>query len=148
VVIATVADQRAVPMLSYEDVASAAGWLTRAFGFRERGQRFTDWEGRVTHVELELEGATVMLGWPGKDYHSPRHHAEVCEHAAAWLDVPWVVDGVLVTVDDLDAHHASAVAAEVRILRGPETVPAGRLYTAEDLEGHRWMFMEHPRADT
>ena len=47
--------QRAVPMLSYEDVGAAAEWLAQAFGFREQAQRFTDEEGRVTHAELELE---------------------------------------------------------------------------------------------
>jgi uncharacterized glyoxalase superfamily protein PhnB len=135
-------EQRAVPMLSYEDVATAVGWLSRAFGFRERGPRFTDDDGRSTHAELELDGAIVMLGWPGKDYRAPRHHAEECRLAAAWLDVPWVVDGVFVTVADLEAHHATAVEAGARILREPEGTPAGRLYTAEDPAGHRWMFMQ------
>jgi uncharacterized glyoxalase superfamily protein PhnB len=134
--------QQAVPMLSYEDVAAAVDWLTRAFGFREEGQRFRDEDGRVTHAELELDGAKVMLGWPGWAYQSPRHHADVCTHAASWLDVPWVVDGVFVTVADLDEHHATAVEAGARILREPEENPAGRLYTAEDPEGHRWMFMQ------
>jgi PhnB protein len=56
--------------------------------------------------------------------------------------VPWVVDGALVTVDDLDAHHARAVTAGAEILRGPERIPIGRLYTASDHEGHRWMFLQ------
>ena len=34
--------QRAIPMLSYEDVAAATDWLGKAFGFREEGERFTD----------------------------------------------------------------------------------------------------------
>ena len=42
-------------MLSYEDVASAADWLREAFGFRDRGPRFTDVDGRVTQVEVELD---------------------------------------------------------------------------------------------
>lgn len=130
-------------MVSYEDVAAAIDWLVAAFGFREVGARFTDDEGRVTHAELDLDGATVMLGWPGADYRSPANHARTCPDAARWLDVPWVVDGVFVTVSDLDAHHARSVEAGARILRGPEAVPSvGRLYTAEDLEGHRWMFMD------
>jgi uncharacterized glyoxalase superfamily protein PhnB len=135
------AEQRAVPMLSYEDVAAAVDWLARAFGFRESGERLTDDDGRVTHAELELGGATVMLGWPGSAYQSPDHHAAICDHAARWLAVPWVVDGVLVTVRDVDAHHAAAEAAGARILRGPEDTPVGRLYTASDVEGHRWMFL-------
>ena len=51
-------------MLSYEDVAGAIDWLSRAFGFREVGRRYTDDAGRVTHAELELDGALVYLGWP------------------------------------------------------------------------------------
>jgi len=44
-------------------------------------------------------------------------------------------------VDDLDAHFAQAVEAGATILREPEEPGIGYLiYTAEDLEGHRWMF--------
>jgi PhnB protein len=134
--------QRAVAMVSYEDVAMAIDWLSKAFGFRERGERFTNDEGRVTHAELELEGAAVMVGWPGPDYRSPARHAESCDDARRWLAVPWVVDGVFVTVADLAAHLDRALAAGAMILRGPEYSPAGRLYTAADPEGHRWMFMQ------
>jgi PhnB protein len=136
------AGQRATPMLSYQDVATAVDWLSRAFGFQERGERFTDDQGRVTHAELELDGATVMLGWPGSEYQSPAHHATVCDAAARWLSGPWVVDGVFVTVDDIHAHHARAALAGAEILRGPEQIPIGRVYTASDHEGHRWMFMQ------
>jgi PhnB protein len=132
--------QAAIPMLSYEDVDAAVTWLTRAFGFRERGQRFSDQEGRVTHAELELDGAVVFLGWPGESYMSPAHHAEVCTYARDWLDVPWVINGVHVTVDDVDAHCERARAEGATILREPESLSFGRLYTAADLEGQRWMF--------
>jgi PhnB protein len=133
---------RATPMMSYEDVGAAIDWLGEAFGFREAGQRFTDDEGRVTHAELELDGATVMLGWPGPDYRSPKRHAEECEQAARWLSTPWVVDGVHVDVDDVDRHFEQARSAGATILREPEDLPVGRLYSAADLEGHRWMFMQ------
>jgi uncharacterized glyoxalase superfamily protein PhnB len=133
--------QKATPMVSYEDVAAAIDWLAEAFGFHESGQRYTDADGRVTHAELELGGATVVLGWPGSDYHSPTHHAAECEHARRWLATPWVIDGVHVTVDDVDAHYERARAAGATILRELEDLPFGRLYSAADLEGHRWMFM-------
>jgi uncharacterized glyoxalase superfamily protein PhnB len=132
----------AVPMISYEDVGAAADWLTNAFGFRETGQRYTDEEGRVTHAEVELDGALVYLGWPGPDYQSPDHHAKECDHAREWLKVPYVVDGVHIYVDDLDAHYERAKEAGARILREPQDEPYGRLYNAADLEGHRWMFMQ------
>ncbi len=99
-------------------------------------------DGRVTHAELELDGATVMLGWPGPDYQSPGSHVHACDHARRWLDNPHVVDGVLVYVDDIDRHYERAKAAGATILREPKDEPYGRLYNAGDLEGHRWMFMQ------
>lgn len=134
--------QRAIPMISYEDVGAAVDWLGAAFGFRESGERYTDDEGHVTHAELELDGASVMLGWPGPEYRSPAHHAQDCEQAARWLSTPWVIDGVHVEVEDVDAHYERASAAGATILRELEEQPFGRLYAAADPEGHRWMFMQ------
>lgn len=139
------AEQDAIPMVSSSDVARAVDWLTNAFGFVERDERYTDEDGRVTHAEIERDGAVVMIGWPGPDYLDPSAHAAACEPARRWLDTPWVIDGVLVTVDDVDAHHAKAVEAGATILRPPEDSPPGRLYSAADPDGHRWMFLE-PRS--
>ena len=118
--------------------------MTAAFGFREReGERYTDESGVVGHAELELDGASIMLATPNAEYQGPKRHAETCEAARRWLDNPWVIDGVFVEVDDLASHHAQAVAAGARILREPEEPGIGfRIYTAEDPEGHRWMFGE------
>ena len=127
-------------MLSYEDVAAATVWLHQAFGFHETGQRFSDADGRVTHAEIELDGALIYLGWPGPDYQGPRHHAEICDRTARWLSKPFVVDGVHVTVADLDAHHDRAVRHGATILQPLNDEPFGRMYVAADLEGHRWMF--------
>lgn len=134
--------QRIFPMIAYEDPAAAIDWLTEAFGFRERGERYASEDGTIGHAELELDGQVVMLARPSPDYQSPKTHRATCEAAARWLDNPWVVDGLLVLVDDLDAHHARAVGAGANVIRPPEEGPDGRLYTAEDLEGHRWMFNE------
>lgn len=84
-----------------------------------------------------------MLATPNADYQGPRLHAAHCEAAHRWLDSPWVIDGVFVEVNDLDAHHARAVAAGARILPAAEEPGLGfRIYTAQDPEGHRWMFGE------
>ena len=136
--------QRAVPMLSYEDVGAAVEWLSQVFGFRERGERYTEPDGTVSHAELELDGAVVLLGWPGCDYRSPTHHAEVCEPARKWMDVPYVIDGVLIYVNGVDAHCERARTAGATILFGPKDEPYGRGYNAADLEGNRWMFLEVP----
>jgi uncharacterized glyoxalase superfamily protein PhnB len=134
--------QRIVPMIAYEDAGVAADWLCEAFGFSERkDERFTDDQGVVGHAELELGGEIVMLATPNRDYQSPGRHRESCEAARRWLDNPWVIDGVFVQVDDVDAHHTHAVASGATVIRPPEEPGVGfRIYTVEDLEGHRWMF--------
>ena len=135
--------QRIIPMIAYEDTAAAIDWLTTAFGFTERGQRYVMENGTIGHAELELDGEIVMLATPTREYQSPKTHRDECEAAARWLDNPYVVDGVHVEVDDVDAHHARAVASGATILRAPEEPGVGfRIYTAEDLEGHRWMFAQ------
>ena len=56
-------------------------------------------------------------------------------------DNPWVIDGHFIEVDDLELHFARAREHGATILRGPEEPGIGmRIYTAEDIEGHRWMF--------
>ena len=130
------------PMLAYEDAAAALDWLARAFGFRERGDRYTDDDGTVTHAEMELGDGVIMLATPTPEYQSPKHHAEVCEAARRWLSVPWVIDGLHVYVDDVDAHFARAKEADATILSEPNDDGHGRMYRVADLEGHRWMFSE------
>ena len=129
-------------MLSYEDVGAAIEWLGDAFGFRESGARFADDEGRVTHAELSLDGATVFLGWPGPEYRGPKRLAEESKRVARLLQTPWVFDGVQVEVSDVNTHFERARAAGAEILRELEELPFGRLYSAADPEGHRWMFMQ------
>jgi uncharacterized glyoxalase superfamily protein PhnB len=136
---------RIVPMLAYEDVAAALDWLATAFGFRER-MRFDDSDGRITHAEMELADGVIMLANPTPEYQSPKRHREACEPARKWSAVPWVIDGLLVYVDDVDNHFARAKEAGATILSDPEDQSYGdRNYRAEDPEGHRWMFAQHVR---
>jgi uncharacterized glyoxalase superfamily protein PhnB len=131
-----------VPMLAYEDGPAAMDWLARAFGFRET-MRMLAKDGRLSQGEMEAgDGGVIMVANPTPDYQSPKHHRETCEAAAAWSKVPYIIDGVLVYVDDVDAHFRQAEAAGALILSGVETTPNGKRYRAEDLEGHRWMFTE------
>ena len=135
--------QRIYPMIAYEDTAAAIDWLSEAFGLSERGQRYVMEDGTIGHAELDVGGGqVVMLATPTREYQSPARHRQECEAARRWLDNPWVVDGLLVLVDDLDAHHGRTVEAGANVIRPIEDGPVGRLYTAEDLEGHRWMFGE------
>ncbi len=133
-----------VPMLAYEDPGAALDWLAKAFGFRER-LRLEMPDGRIGHAEMDVgENGVIMLATPSPDYEPPRKHRQTCARAAAWLAVPYVVDGVLVHVANVEEHMARARDAGATLLSELEDEPYGRLYRAEDLEGHRWMFMELP----
>jgi len=134
---------RIVPMIAYENGAAALDWLHRAFGFREI-ERMTEPDGTISHAEMDFANGRIFLATPTKDYQSPRRHRETCAAARKWSMVPWVIDGFLVHVDDVDAHFAWAKAAGATILSDLEEAPYGRLYRAEDLEGHRWMFIQPP----
>jgi PhnB protein len=134
-------DQTVFPTMAYEDAGAAMDWLVRAFGFAER-RRMTDKQGRVVHGELELSGNTVMVASPTSDYQGPKRHAQSCEQARQWLKVPWVIDGVLVFVDDIDSHFTQAKREGATLLSGIENGGPGRLYRAADPEGHRWMFVQ------
>lgn len=119
-----------VPMVMYEDVASAVGWLTKAFGLRE-ALRHSNEQGQVTHAQLLIAGHEIMLGWPGAHYLSPARHGHHCQ-------------SVLVHVADVDAHHLLAQQAGAKIISPLQTQPFGeRSYEAEDREGHRWFFSQH-----
>lgn len=130
-----------VPMISYEDGIAALAWLRKAFGFVETA-RLTTPDGRLSHGEMKAGDGLIMLASPTPEYRGPKHHREVCEQARKWSEVPWIIDGVLVYVDDLDQHFNRAMAAGAMILSEIEEGPPGRRYRAEDLEGHRWFFFE------
>lgn len=132
--------QRIVPFIGYEDAAAAIEWLERAFGFVEDREARYEEDGVITHAELDVAGATIYVSTP-QGYASPRSIREESGLARRATDNPWVIDGHFVEVDDVDAHHERAVAAGATILREPEEPGIGfRVYTAEDPEGHRWMF--------
>lgn len=130
-----------IPMISYENGVAALEWLAKAFGFRERARQI-DEEGKLSHGEMEAGDGIIMLATPTLDYESPKHHRETCEQARKWSAVPWIIDGVLVYVDNLDTHLARAKAAGATILSEIQEDSPGRRYRVEDLEGHRWFFME------
>ena len=133
--------QRLVPFLGYEDAAAAIDWLCAAFGATENADaRSTASDGTIGHAELDLEGSTIFLSTPA-GYVGSLKHRERCEIERRMHENPWVIDGLFVEVNDVEAHHARAVEKGATVLREPEEPGIGyRIYTAEDLEGHRWMF--------
>lgn len=132
--------QRITPFIGYEDAAAAIEWLERAFGFVEDRESRHEQDGVIGHAELELDGARIYLSTPS-GYASPKRMREESELARGAYDNPWVIDGLFVQVDDVDEHFQRAREAGAAILREPEEPGIGhRIYSAEDLEGHRWMF--------
>jgi uncharacterized glyoxalase superfamily protein PhnB len=116
-----------VPVLAYNDVAAAIGWLSNTFGFREV-LRWTDPAGVVRVAELDSDGGAVML-----EAREGLSHSHGCHY-------------VVVLVDSVDDHFERARSAGAKIIAEPEDKPWGlRQYLAEDPGGHRWEFSQHLR---
>jgi uncharacterized glyoxalase superfamily protein PhnB len=106
-----------IPELAYDDVAAAATWLCRAFGFHER---------------LRIGTHRVQLGYRGGSL-------VVTERRPAGGGSA----SVLVSVEDVDRHHEQSRAAGATILAAPATHPYGeRQYSALDPGGHAWTFSQ------
>src|SRR5216117_2277594 len=127
-----------IPMIAYEDGPKAMDWLSSAFGFKER-TRMVGEDGRLSHGEMQAGEGVIMLATPTPDYQAPRRHRAECEPTQKWSSVPYIVDGVLVYVDDVNAHDARAKQRGATILSEPAADDYGKWYRAEDVEGHRWM---------
>jgi uncharacterized glyoxalase superfamily protein PhnB len=134
--------QAVVPMISYADRPAAMDWLADVVGFVEE-DRMVD--GAVLgHGEMLAGRGRIFLATPTPEYEGPKAHREHCARARGWSAVPYVVDGVLVYVEDVDRHFSRARDRGATILSEPQDNPYGRAYRAEDIEGHRWMFLQEP----
>lgn len=120
------------PRLGYEDERAAIEYLTRVFGFRERleARMENDWG---VLAWLEHGDGVVMVGHVNHDIH--RIHSPRETGAATCM--------LQVSVDDVDAHYARAVAEGAVITMELNNAFYGyRRYEADDLEGNRWHFHE------
>ena len=122
-----------IPTLRYEDAPKLIDWLCRAFGFEKH--LVVPGEGdTIAHAQLVLGSGMIMCGSArdddfGKLQKPPKQVGGVGTQSA------------YVIVDDVDAHHARAVAAGAEIVRAPEDQDyGGRLYSCKDPEGHLWNF--------
>ncbi|MER7534988.1 VOC family protein [Streptomyces sp. NPDC097704] len=116
------------PALRYEDAKAAIEQLTEGFGFTADAV-FEGEDGRVMHAELSCGNGMVMLGSKGSGSAFDRLMAGGGPAA------------VYVRVDDVDEHHARAVARGVEIVMPPTDQEYGsRDYTARDAEGNVWSF--------
>jgi uncharacterized glyoxalase superfamily protein PhnB len=118
------------PVLRYTDAPAAIEWLCRAFQF-EKQVVFPGSDGTVAHAELRRNGGVIGISSATPPVESN----------------PWsaVLQGVYVTIDDVDAHHARAQSAGARIAIAPyDTHYGSREYSAWDIQGHLWGFGTYP----
>jgi uncharacterized glyoxalase superfamily protein PhnB len=129
----------------YRNPAQMIDWLCAAFGF-EIQIRVEGPEGGIEHSELTYGGGMIMVGGErfgpatrfGVEMRSP-------------LSVGCNTQGLMVYVDDADAHCARARAAGAKIVEEPalhdygEEYWADRGYGAIDPEGHLWWFVQRLR---
>jgi uncharacterized glyoxalase superfamily protein PhnB len=131
----------------YRQASNMIDWLCSAFDFEVRLKVESD-NGRIEHSELTYGDGVIMVGEEsaganvrfGVERLSPLsvHNANT--------------QGLMVYVDDVDAHCAKATVAGARIVDPPtlhdygEDYWADRSYGAVDPEGHLWWFTQRIRS--
>ena len=123
--------QRLIPILVCADIAAAHDFLVNTFGFASGGiHRAPD--GKAVHAEVHVGDLVVWLHRVATELklESPR-------------SMPTATSGLVVYVDDVDAHYARAKSKGAQIAGEPKDMPYGqREYGASDIEGHRWWFAQ------
>jgi uncharacterized glyoxalase superfamily protein PhnB len=128
----------------YDDALAAIDWLCRAFDFDVR-LKVLGADGRVQHSELVYGGGVIMVGQAGKTADPARVTRSPQSIGGA------NTHGIMVYVDDVDAHCARARAAGASIDQEPSLHDYGkehwadRSYGTRDLEQHYWWFTQRVR---
>jgi len=132
---ASAPSQCLIPYLLYSDVRKALGWLNKAFGFKEFGDRFEGKDGTIQHAAMRIskDGEILMMGCPGPKYKNPKQLGTATQL-------------MYVHVDNVDKHFARAKKAGAKITEKPaDTFYGDRRYSVVDPEGHQWSFAQHVR---
>lgn len=135
--------QQVIPMLAYEDGVAALNWLINTFGFEEK-ERWLDDGGRLTHGEVAIGNQRIMLASPSEAFQCPNRLREAHPPAAEWLATPYIFNGVLVLVNDVEALYDRVRGAGVEVLTPLEDGFPGKRFRVADFEGNRWMFKALP----
>jgi len=117
---------RVIALLVYEDIPAAHDFLVEAFGFTSGGIH-RDAEGRAVHGEVRAGDLVIWLHRVTPEFNltSPR-------------SLPAASSGLVVHVDDVDAHYERARARGAHLERESKDMPCGqREYGVRDPEGHR-----------
>lgn len=123
--------QRRIGIVVYADLEAAYRFLVDVFGLGA-GELTRDAEGRCVHGELQVGDGVIWL------------HPESPEFGLRSVRTLGAgTASVAVMVDDVDAHHERSAARGAEIVYGPTDQPYGyREYSARDLEGGLWSFMQ------
>lgn len=119
------------PYLNVADAAAAISFYAEVFGAVPRGEVHVMDDGRIGHAEVELDGDVLMLAdeFPELGLVGPHTRGGVSQ-------------SLHLTVRDVDAVVARAVAAGGRLEREPADTPHGRTGVVVDPAGHRWMVQQ------
>jgi uncharacterized glyoxalase superfamily protein PhnB len=110
----------AVPCLLYGNPAAAADWLDQVLGFRAAPFPGEQRGGAAGQLELERDGAVLVLGRSEGPWRGTRSHTRV-------------------VVDDVDEACLRALCAGGAVDRAPAEQPMGvRRAVVSDPEGNRW----------
>ncbi|HKW58045.1 MAG TPA: VOC family protein [Candidatus Acidoferrum sp.] len=115
----------------YGDVAEAAAWLTKAFGFTEH-YRYGD-SNRPSGMQMYLGSAVIMLQQPREGSQSPK-------------ELGAETQSLTIFVEDVEGICRRAKAAGAKIVEEPHETEYGEFQCAAvDLDGHHWLFARHAK---
>ena len=131
--------------LYYRDAAGMIDWLCGAFGFEIRLKVEGD-NGSIEHSELSYGEGVVMVGSERKGEQRRFDHDMLSPLSAGGN-----TQGLMIYVEDVDAHCAQARKAGARIVSEPQVHDYGddywsdRSYGCLDPEGHMWWVSQRLR---
>jgi len=118
----------------YEDMEAAQRFLVDVFGFK-RGRLDRDTSGQPVHAEVHTGDSVVWI-----------HRVDPSHGLVSARSLPAQPGGLVVFVEDVDAHYRHARTAGATIDSPPTDQPYGqREYSARDPEGNLWYFATRRR---
>ena len=136
---------RISPGVYYREAGAMIDWLCRAFGFEVRLKVVAD-NGRIEHSELTFGDGLIMVG---EELSGPARRFETDRLSPLYARCN--TQNLMVFVDDVDRHCATARAAGAQVVAEPELHDYGdgywadRVYGVLDPEGHLWWFTQRVR---
>ena len=123
----------------YRDAPAAIEWLGRVFGF-ETTMLFPDEDGGITHAELRLGDAVILVFSDRDGYHRPPRKGDTMGYGT-YLCLP--------ETTDIDAVYARALESGATPVWEPRSTEWGNYQSRVlDPEGFEWSFGTHrPGAD-